>query len=211
MNKDIIDKIIETFPGSSHTYRKGTVLTQAHKDPRGVMLLLEGVVEEYDITPEGNKMTLNVFKPHAFFPMSWAINKTPNEYFFAAMSDVTIRYAPPEVVVAFLYDNPEVAFDLLSRVYRGTDALLKRLSLASAGVASHRLIFELLVEAYRFGTDAPNNKKHIKVRQSTLAARSGLARETVSRELHKMAVDRLLTMTKGGLVLDLERLKERLL
>ncbi len=211
MDKDILHKITQHFDAPAQTYPKGAILTQAHQDPKGVALLVEGIVEQYDITPEGNKMILNIFRPHAFFPMSWAINKTPNEYFYAALTNVKIRYAPADQTVEFLRHNPDVMFELLSRVYRGTDALLKRLTLASAGVASHRLIFELLVEAYRFGDGINETKRHIKIRQNTLAARSGLARETVSREMHKLAVDRLVTMTKGGIVVDLERLKERLL
>lgn len=211
MNQQILDKLHEQFRDCPlETYAKGKVITFANHDPAGVSLLTSGLVEQYDITPEGNKITVNVYKPPAFFPMSWAINKTPNTYFFGALTDVELKRADPDDMVAFLKTNPDVTFDLLSRVYKGTDALLRRLMLAASGIASNRLIFELLIEAYRFGIAVDDNKILITAKQSVIAARSGLARETVSRELHKLQTDKYITLTKKGIVLDTKQLEARL-
>lgn len=211
MNQSVLDKLNELFSISNIIeYRKGEIITFANQDPEGISLLLDGVVEQYDITPEGNTITVNIFKPPAFFPMSWAINKTTNTYFFAAVTDVKVKRLDSDKVVLFLKNNPDVTFDLLSRVYRGTDALLKRLVLAASGIASSRLIFELLIEAYRFGIDQDGNKTLIKVRQSNLAARSGLARETVSREIHKLEANGTVIITKEGIVLDKVELEKKL-
>lgn len=211
VNKDITEKVEALFAeADERTYVKGDILTFADQDPEGIFLLLEGVVEQYDITPDGNKITVNMFKPSSFFPMSWAINRTPNVYFYAALTDVRVRRAHPDKVVAFLRDNPDVLFDLLSRVYKGTDALLRRLTLAAGGIASSRLIFELLIEAHRFGADVSGDKKLITIKHNSLAARSGLARETVSRELHKLERDGSLALTKRGIVLDIAKLEDQL-
>ncbi len=211
MDQEIRDKVAAFFGDNSiKSYKKGAILTFAGQDPEYISFLLEGVIEQYDITPEGNKITVNIFKPGAFFPMSWAINRTPNAYFFAALTDVKIKRADPGAAVAFLRDNPDVTFNLLSRVYKGTDALLRRLVLASSGIAASRLIFELLIEAYRFGSDLDGGKKIIKVKRGNLAARSGLARETVSRELHKLETEGLITLDKQGITFDVEQLEKRL-
>lgn len=211
INHKIQDKLAEFFLESDErTYRKGDTIIFANQDPEGVLFLVDGLVEQYDVTPEGNKITVNIFKQGSFFPMSWAINKTPNAYFFGALSDVKLKRAHPDAVAKFLQENPEVMFDLLSRVYKGTDGLLRRLVLAASGIASNRLIFELLIEAYRFGDEAYGAKKIIKVKQSNLAARSGLARETVSRELHKLQDEGLVRLTKQGIVLHVEALEEKL-
>ncbi|MGV9001377.1 MAG: Crp/Fnr family transcriptional regulator [Candidatus Saccharimonadaceae bacterium] len=211
MNQTILDKITQFFSTSSiKTYTKGEIVTFADQDPEGVSFLLDGVIEQYDITAEGNKITVNIFKQPAFFPMSWAINKTPNTYFYAALTDVRVRQASAEKTVAFLKENPDVTFDLLSRVYKGTDALLKRLTLAAIGVASSRLVFELLIESYRFGTDMGDGKRSVKIKQNNLASRSGLARETVSRELHKLEKDGSVTFTKEGIILDIKNLESGL-
>lgn len=211
VNQEKSQSITELFKDAEErTYLKGDSIVFANHDPDGVFLLLDGIVEQYDITPDGNKIVVNMFKRSSFFPMSWAINRTPNVYFYAALTDVRLKRLPAPVVVDFLHTHPEVAFDLLSRVYKGTDALLRRLTLAAGGIASSRLIFELLIEGHRFGADIGDNLKLITIKQSSLAARSGLARETVSRELHKLERGGLLTLTKQGITLDVAKLEEQL-
>lgn len=211
MKQDIHSKIEQLFSNSTtKIYTAGSLITLAHQDPKGVMLLVDGIVEQYDITPDGNKMTINMFKPQAFFPMSWAINKTPNDYFYAAATDVTLKQINADQAVQFLHANPDVMFNLLSRVYRGTDAILRRLVLTAGGVASSRLIYELLIEAYRFGEAHGESAKTVRVKRTSLAERSGLARETVSRELHKLQQEGLLTCTNQKIVLYVDKLEKKL-
>lgn len=210
MNQEIFRKIQGFFDGNVKTLAKGEVLILPGQQPPGVSLLIEGTVEQYDITPEGNKITVNIFKPPAFFPMSWAINRTPNDYFYAALSEVKLKRVSAEMAVAFLKQNPDVTFDLLARVYKGTDALLKRHVLTARGVASTRLTFELLIEAYRFGEELGGGKKLVPIKHSHLADRSGLARETVSRELHKLVGNGSIVLTKKGIVVDPDHLQQSL-
>lgn len=205
------DKTNKLFAsGVTKFYSQGDIIVFAGEAPTGVMLLTEGVVEQYDITSEGNKLTVNMFRPGAFFPMSWAITKAPNKYFFAAFSGVTMKVIDADVAVQFLRENNDIAFDLLRRVYIGTDAIMSRLVLAASGVASERLIFELLTEAYRFGKMSDDSHALVRIKQISLAERSGLARETVGRELHKLAGDGLITMTRQGINLSIDKLKVRL-
>lgn len=210
MTDTLIHNKLENFFSKSRAvfYSKGEIITIAGHDPTGVSLILDGIVEQYDITPEGNKITVNLFKPHAFFPMSWAVNKTPNIYFYAALTDVTIKQASPSDVVSFLEKNPDVLLDLLRRVYKGADGLLRRLVLTSSGTATNRLVFELLVLSYRFGTS--KDKRIINIKHGDIAAQSGLSRETVSRILHKLDNEKLIMLTKEGIVIDIDRLEEKL-
>jgi CRP-like cAMP-binding protein len=211
VNDLILDKLNRHFSKCKvRTYAKGTLIISANEEPEGISFLETGIVEQYDITPEGNRMTVNIYRPPAFFPMSWAINKTPNTYFFGALTDVNLRIENPAKTLIFLKSNPDVAYDLLSRVYKGTDALLRRLTLAASDIAANRLIFELLIEAYRFGQDIEDGRKLIRIKQNALAARSGLARETVSRELHKLEKDNRILLTKPGINIKMDSLEEKL-
>ena len=211
MNQQIVDKLSSYFADRKlQKFTKGQIITLANQEPAGISWLISGVVEQYDITPEGNKVVVNVYKPQAFFPMSWAINKTPNAYFFGALTDVELRQADADETVAFLKNNPDVTFDLLGRVYKGTDVLLRRLTLASSGIASNRLIFELLIEAYRFGVVSSDGTATVRVRQSVLADRSGLARETVSRELQKLDQEGFVSRDKKNITIDIKLLEQKL-
>jgi CRP-like cAMP-binding protein len=142
--------------------------------------------------------------------MSWAINRTTNKFFYSAASEVTVRMGDPAEVVVFLKENPDVMLDLLSRVYKGTDGLLKRFSLAASGATINRLLLELLIEGYRFGLKLGDEKVQIKISQSTLSSRTGLARETISRELRALQAGNLINRTKDGIVIDAKQFESRL-
>lgn len=179
---------------------KGDMVLFADGDVPPVTFLAHGKVAQYDIAENGNKLVLTVYKPGTFFPMAHAINNLPNHYFFEATEDVEVRQAPAVEVVEFIKQNPDVMFDLLSRVYRGMDGLLGRMGQLMAGTARGLLLFELGVMKDRFGEPTPDGV-FIKTTAAQLAAQTGLARETISRELQKSADLGLLEQTKGGVIL----------
>jgi CRP/FNR family cyclic AMP-dependent transcriptional regulator len=186
--------------------RKGQVLIHAHDSPTHIFHLLEGRVKQYDISYRGDEVVLNVFKPPAFFPMSYAINRTPNVYFYEAETEVEFHLAPLEDVVAFIQQNPDVLYNLLARVYRGADGLLGRLAHMMAGNARARVLYELLILARRFGEEQPSGIV-ISATEGDIGAQAGLARETVNRELNKLKRDGYVVMNKNDIVIpDFDRL-----
>lgn len=189
-------------------YKRGDTIVIANQDPEGVMYLEKGIVEQYDITPEGAMVIVNIFKAPAFFPMSWAMNKTPNRYFFGAQTDTSLRIDDPAKTILFLQNNPDVLYELLARVFRGSDALLRRLVLATSSVSSKRLMFELLLEAQRFGETVGEHQKLIHIKQTILAARSGLARETVSREIRQLEKQGIILRYKHGMLIHTGRIEQ---
>lgn len=192
------------------TYSEGDFLILPHMEPRGVTYLLEGVVEKYDVTPEGNRVTVNVFKPGAFIPMSWAINRTENIYFYVAATDVRAKVADREATLDFVRQNADVMLDLLSRVYRGTDALLHRTVLTAGRRASVRFAFGLLTEVYRFGEPLGDGLWRIRASQLQLAGRSGLTREAVSRETAKLLAAGIIARSAEGMTVEAKKLEEYL-
>lgn len=211
MNNTIASKVQKHFSANPlKTYSKGEIITAANESPTGISYIEDGVVEEYDISPSGSIVVVNIFRVSAFFPMSWAMNKTPNRYYFRALTNVTVRQESPEQTIEFVKQNPDVLYDLLERVFRGADALLLRLSLATGSASNKRLLYELLLEAYRFGIDAGKGQKQISIRQNTLAARSGLARETVSREIQQLEKSGYIFRGKQGIVIRVDLIEKTL-
>jgi CRP/FNR family transcriptional regulator len=198
-----VSQKIETFFDAYRLrkYPKGQILILNGDNTDYVYHLVEGRVKQYDVSYRGDEIILNVFKPPAFFPMSLAINKTPNPYIFEAETDVEIRQAPADEVVEFVRSNPDVLFDLLSRVYRGTDGLLGRIAHLMSSSAKGRLMYELLVECRRFGEIAKDGSCSVQVNEKELGARAGLSRETVSREINKLAKEKLVTMQAGKITI----------
>ena len=114
-----VAKKIEAYFAQYKTfhYRKGHILLHAHDKPENIFHLTMGKVKQYDISTRGDEVLLNIYKPPSFFPMSNAINKTPNRYFFEAETDIEHQSAPVDETILWLKNNPDVMYDLLGRVY----------------------------------------------------------------------------------------------
>lgn len=212
MPDDIKAKVARFFTQYPlRTFDKREIIVRAEADLPGVFYLIEGRVSQYDITPSGNEVAVNVFKPGAFFPMSSALNNTPNHYFFEASTKVTAHVAPAADAVQFLKDNPDVTFDLLSRVYRGVDGVLRRMAHLMGGDAKTRLSFELLNAAYRFGDQQQDGSVLIGLSEGDLARHSGLARETISRLIQNLKTAGLVEIDPHGIILkDIRKLEAQL-
>lgn len=199
-----IEKIIDDFfeKYRIRKYAKGQVLILNGDQTDYIYHLVSGRVKQYDITYRGDEIILNVFKPPAFFPMSMAINKVPNPYTYEAETDIEIRQAPANEVIDFLKNNPEVTFDLLRRVYRGADDLLGRMAHVMTSSAKSRLMFELWVACRRFGDRAEDGTITLIMNETDLAARAGLSRETVSREMRKLEKEGFVQVRTGKITLS---------
>lgn len=212
MNQTVANKIKTFFEQYTvRSYAKGQILIMAGDGTEYIYHLIAGNVKQYDVTYRGDEIILNIFKPPAFFPMSLAINKTANPYIYEADTDVQARQAPADAVVAFIKDNPDVMFDLLSRIYRGADGLLGRMAHLMGSSAKSRLIYELLLEGRRFGKTAGDGSCALNITERDLGARAGLSRETVSRELHKLKDEQLVTINPKNIrIINVTNLEKKL-
>src|SRR3954471_21801939 len=93
MTDTLAEKIHQYFSKyPKRTYPKGQFLIFADEDPEYIFYMLSGRVRKYDISYRGDEVVVNVFKPPAFFPMSWAVNGTHNLFFFKTKP-------PPKLIV----------------------------------------------------------------------------------------------------------------
>lgn len=212
MEEQLKDKVAAFFYDfTEKTYKKGEILIRTNENPTGIYYLQEGQVKEYAISKNGDEVVVNIFKPFSFFPMSWAVNDTQNDYFFEAMTEVIVRKAPREKVVIFIKNNADVLFDLLRRVYKGTDGLLMRMTYLMSENAYVRLIIELLIFARRFAKEQ-QHMVELTISEKDLAVQSGMTRETVSREIKVLKDKGLMMVDKNALcITDVKKLEEELL
>jgi CRP-like cAMP-binding protein len=209
MANDVATKIHETLSKyPKRRYPKGQIIVFADESPRHIFYIVKGKVIKYDISYRGDEVIVNVFKPPAFFPLSWAVNSSDNAYFYKTDDETELHVVPAEAAVAFLKNNPDVMYDLICRIYRGMDGMLARMVQLMSGTAKSRLLHELVIETSRFGEKQDNGSYKLKISESDLAARAGLSRETVSREIRKIKVAKLVGFEKNRIiVLDLEAIE----
>jgi len=212
MDQTVSDKITAHFAKyPEREYKKGQILVLAGEKVPYVYHLVSGTVKQYAISYRGDEVIVNMFKPPAFFPMSHAMHGNPSQFVLEAETDITVHLASVDETVAFLKDNPDVLYDLLSRVYRGLDGLLGRVAHLMTSNAKGRVIYELLIEAKRFGAQHKNGTYTVRLSEKDLGARAGLSRETINRELQKLKTDELIELSRNVVrIPDLEKLETAL-
>jgi CRP-like cAMP-binding protein len=189
MHTEIADKINQNFSQYPiRSYPKGQILVFADESPEHIFYIVKGQVRKYDVNYRGEEVIINVFKTPSFFPMSWAINRTPNKYFYKTETNVELHAVPTEDALEFLKQNPDVTLDLLGRLYQGLEGMYGRIVHLMSGTARSRVIYEIIIECRRFGKKQPNGNYILSANEVDLAARSGLSRETVSREIGKLKI-----------------------
>lgn len=207
--KQKIDSFFTQY--KKETYQKGALLLHAEEMPTGVFYLKHGTVKEYALSKEGDEVIVNVFKSPSFFPIGFAINNTPNNYFYEALTDSEVWKAPKEDFVTFLKNDSLVLFDLVSRIYKGLEGLFSRLVYLTSGNAQSRIIAEILIQAKRFGTKN-GDVVLLKTTEKELAIQTGITRETISREMKKLKEKNLLSIDTGMITIhSIENLANELL
>ena len=209
MSDEVLQKISDqfsTFPKRS--YPKGQILVFADENPEHIFYITKGRVRKYGISYRGDEVIVNLFKPPAFFPMSWVLNRTPNKYFYKTEVDTELHVVPVEVAAKFIEENPDVALDLLRRVYSGIEGILGRIVHLMSSSARNRLIYEIVIECERFGEQQKDGSYEIFLSEQDLASRAGLTRETVSREMRRIKTDFHIAIGSGKLtVRNVDELK----
>ena len=212
---NIKTKVFEEFYSQFQirSYKKGEMLIRADDDPQGIFCLTKGYVRQYTISKAGMELTLHILKPTSYFPMVWAINGTPNVYYFEALTPVEIGRAPRDRVVNFIKNKPELIFALMSVMLEDYAESLTRIEHLVFSDAYRRVISILLYIAKHFGETSGKTTvvKHRFTHQD-IATLVGVARETASIEMFKLSQRKLITYIGHSMEFkDMGRLERELL
>ncbi|MBL8159277.1 Crp/Fnr family transcriptional regulator [Candidatus Saccharibacteria bacterium] len=204
-----IHEYFSAYPPKRHT--KGQVLLFPGDPVEAIFYLHSGTVKQYSISKKGDEVTLNIFKPGAFFPMANVVNEVPARFMVEVDSDAEISHVPAADAVRFIRQHPDVLYDLLCRVYRGTEGLLGKLEHLMLSGADDRFLYELLVAAQRFGRPGPDGSTVIDINERSIGERAGLSRETVNRQIKRFKADGLLHVRRGVITIpSLEAVEQAL-
>lgn len=211
MDSEVKKKIEEFFAKQKLIkYRKGETVIRAEDPPLGIFYLKEGLIREFTVSEDGEELTLNIYKPPSLFPLAFAINNTIPARNFEASLDSLLYRAPKDETLIFLKGEPEVMFDLVSRIYRGLEGLFKRVENLMAGSAQARIITELIIYAKRFGIKQSDGVLiNLKLTQKDISEQTGIARETIGRILKDLKNKGLLGYKQRKILIkDLGKLEE---
>ncbi len=185
LHRQNIEKFFTKF--EHKTYKKGETVIQPDETHAKGYFIKSGFVKNYTLTAEGIELTFHIFTPGTYFPMMSIISDIQNRFYYEALTDTEIYIAPKQKINEFLIANPEILFDLTSRLLSGMDKLLLRIEYLALETARKRLISTLLFLARHFGehTDSVVRFKYTFTHRD-LASFAGISRETTSREWEKL-------------------------
>ena len=209
-------KEFEDFYGqfSTRNYKKGEMLIRADDDPQGIFCLTKGYVRQYTISKAGFELTLQILRPISYFPIVWAVNGTPNVYFFEALTPVEVGRAPRDQVVTFIKDKPTIIFELMSELIEDYAESLKRIEHLVFSDAYRRVISVLLYIAKHFGEERKGKGIVVDHRftQQDIATLVGVTRETASIEMVKLEKKGLVKYIDHSMLFeDIQKLNTELL
>ncbi len=155
---------------------------------------------------------MTIYRPGNYVPVSLVVEPHfKNRFFYAAETDVITRVVPAVDVKKWLDENPDEMFVLVRRLNRRLNEFLDRNLTFMAGTALSRVAYEIYLEGKKFGTLEAGGLIFIDLNERDIAARTGLTRETVNREIRKLKeVDCVKVERRGISVCDLERLEKKL-
>ncbi len=182
-------------------YKKGEMIVWADDDPKGIFCLTKGYVRQYSISKAGFELTLHILRPVSYFPMVWALQGTPNIYYYKALTPVRIGCAPRDQVVNFIKDKPSVIFELMSELLEDYAQMNARMEHLVFSDAYRRVISVLLYIAVHFGE---KSKRDIIVRQGftqqDIATLAGVAVKTAIIEMSKLENLGLVKLLKNSII-----------
>lgn len=177
----------------TRNYKKGEILVRADDEPQGIFCLTKGYVRQYIISKNGFELTLHILKPVTYIPIVWAVNGTPNVYYFEALTPVEVGRAPRDEVVSFIKNKPNIIFALLSDLIESYAETLTRMEHLVFSDAYRRVVSILIYIAKHFGEERGKNIiVHHRFTQQDIATLVGVARETAGIEMAKLQKKRLI-------------------
>jgi len=201
-----INKKIDEFFGryKSIEYKAKETVIHMSDEPAGVFYVKKGFVKMNTILSNGSELTLNIFKPGSFFPMTWAVANAPNNYLFQTMSSASLYKAPRKEMVEFLVKNPDILYDLTRRLLSGIDGLLTNISHLVAGTAANRVASAILLCSRRFGEKVNENQIAINIHltHQDIADLAGLTRETTSITMSMLKKRKIVTQVRGRIIIN---------
>jgi len=197
---------------SVQKFKKNKLIFGPGAIPTGIFYIKSGFVRLYTISESGKEITFNIFKPGAYFSMIWALNDTPNIYFYESLTDVLLLKAPKDEVVKYVEKNPGFLYDLTKRTLNGLDGMTKLMEALLTGNAYQQIASVLLVLSRRFGKNGKDGEIiiNLPLTHRIIGTLAALSRESTSLELEKLTKAKIISQKDHQIIIkDLKKLEEK--
>ncbi len=172
--------------GTPSLYRKNSSLFFQGEIPRYAIVILDGVVKAYTISPEGDETIVNLFTKGTVLPTAWANNHSPTALFnYDAVNDVRVVKVKRKDFNDAIESDPEFQREYLDFTIQSQASLLLRVTGLCQSRATEKICYTLYYLLFRHGIERANGNYEIdlKITQSMLASLIGQTRESTAKNL----------------------------
>lgn len=171
-----------------YTFGRGEVIIQAGDDTKYMYHIDRGFVKAYSITRQGFLNVLTILVKNQLFPLLQMIKLPPDNLFYEAMDDVSLRRITLKQLVDTINSDPELAKAVLHQTLSVLHAYGERIKNLELRSAEERVVNRLLFLSKRFGLKLDNGGVVILApfHHQDIADSVNATRETVSRVLAEL-------------------------
>jgi CRP/FNR family transcriptional regulator len=202
-------QFISQYPQKQYT--KGQTILLQNETPPGVFVIESGKVRSYTITPEGHEQLISIHSRGEDIPVGCAFGviKKPR-YFYDAYTRCVVRIIPQKEFVERLLSDMELLQQTYLNNVEQLASALSRIHAMGQPRASNKVALTLIYLADRLGSRPWAKPKftEISITQEEIANLLGMTRETVSFELKKLRIKKMVSYSRKNYVLYIERLRE---
>lgn len=190
---------------------QGEVLFTAGDEANGLFVVVSGILRAFRQTRDGREQTMHVDGPGATLAEVPVFDCGTYPSTAQAETDSVVLFVARQSMHLFLTENPEAALAalaVLARRLRAVSGLAEQLALKDV---AQRLAAMLVEEAVKQVGALKNGVSFsLPAPHQSIAARLGSVREVITRQLHKLIDDGVISAHgRRILVLDAPRLRER--
>lgn len=191
-------------------YSAGSTIIYQGEAPRLACILTEGVVRVFSISDQGDDQILAFHVAGEFFPSSWIFSKAPSSmFFYEAVTDCKVAYAPRKELTDFMMSNPERLESLVDYFTTSDAASLLRINALEQAKARDKLVRTLHFLCERYGTQKGETITiPLKLTHQNLASMVGLTRETTANEMSSLKRSKVISYDKQKYVVNKKKLLE---
>ncbi len=187
-------------------YAKGETVIRIGSPPSGLLIVMEGLVKEYCISPDGREKILELIDPPHSFGESALFLDTPYPYAATVLEDSYILHIDKAVLLDIAFSQAALAQQFVQLLSKRVLGLIRDVETYS----THRHIQR--TACYLLGRidAATDNQASITLPTSkvVIASRLGMTPETLSRNLHDLADAGLISVRGNRIrIRDIARLK----
>ena len=184
---------------SEKEYKRGDLIFGPYDKEERVFEIGQGEVEIYQLSLDGKKVIIDMLVPGDIFansPFSLEPGLESND-FALARSRVVLRVLQKSDFLNWLRTMPELAVSFAGQISTKLNEADNRIADLALSDARTKLVSELMRLGRKRGEEFENQIViGTKLTHEQLAAMTGLARETVTRELKKLRRDKVVALDR---------------